>query len=154
MVKYLAERGLNPFRLRQLLWYRNWMIGKFSMTPRLLIGLLLTAGLLSAWPTAATPPYTAITIESTSPYFVPKSVTISTGSPIRWENPTATEHTVTHIGCVEEGDYCAFDSGLMLPSGTFAVPGLAPGRYPYLCRIHPIMRGIITVTDTFAPSQL
>jgi hypothetical protein len=81
-------------------------------------------------------------------------VTVSTGSPIRWENPTATEHTVTHIGCLEDGDHCAFDSGLMLPNGTFALPGLAPGRYPYLCRIHPIMRGVITVTDTFTPSQL
>lgn len=125
------------------------------MTPRLLLFILLTGGLLSAWPTAATLPYTAITIESSSPYFVPKSVTVSTGAPIRWENPTATEHTVTHIGCVEDGDHCAFDSGLMLPNGTFAVPGLAPGRYPYLCRIHPIMRGVITVTEASPlPSQL
>jgi len=124
------------------------------MNPRLLIFGLLTVGLLSAWPTAATPPYTAIIIEGGSPYFVPKSVTVSTGSPIRWENPTAAEHTVTHTGCVEDG-YCAFDSGLMLPNGTFALPGLAPGRYPYLCRIHPIMRGVITVTEApQLPSQL
>jgi len=124
------------------------------MNPCLLIVMLLAVGLLSAWPTAATPPYTAIIIESSSPYFVPKSVTVSTGSPIRWENPTATEHTVTHTGCLEDGDHCAFDSGLMLPTGTFALPGLAPGRYPYLCRIHPIMRGVITVTEASQlPSQ-
>ena len=115
---------------------------------------ILSLGLFTAWPTAATPPYTAIIIESGSPYFVPKSVTVSTGSPIRWENPTATEHTVTHTGCLEDGDHCAFDSGLMLPNGTFALPGLAPGRYPYLCRIHPIMRGVITVTEASQlPSQ-
>ena len=114
------------------------------MSPRLLIALIFTIGLFSAWPTAATPPY-----------FVPKSVTVSTGSPIQWENPTATEHTVTHTGCLEDGDHCAFDSGLMLPNGTFTLPGLAPGRYPYLCRIHPIMRGVITVTDgPQLPSQL
>ncbi|MDP1769312.1 MAG: hypothetical protein Q8L74_10985 [Nitrospirota bacterium] len=125
------------------------------MTPRLLIALVLILGLLPAWPTAATPPYTAIIIESGSPYFVPKSAIVSTGSPIQWENPTATEHTVTHTGCLEEGDHCAFDSGLMLPNGTFTLPGLAPGRYPYICRIHPIMRGIITVTDgPKLPSQL
>ena len=124
------------------------------MNSRLLLVVLLTVGLFSTWPSAATPPYTAIIIESGSPYFVPKSVTVSTGSPIQWENPTATEHTVTHTGCLEEGDHCAFDSGLMLPNGTFALPGLAPGRYPYLCRIHPIMRGIITVTDApQLPSQ-
>ncbi|MBU6480936.1 MAG: hypothetical protein KGS09_10385 [Nitrospirae bacterium] len=118
----------------------------------ILTGLIL--GLFSAWPTAATPPYTAIIIESGSPYFVPKSVTVSTGSPIKWENPTAAEHTVTHTGCLEDGDQCAFDSGLVLPNGTFALPGLAPGRYPYICRIHPIMRGVITVTDSSVPSQL
>ena len=125
------------------------------MSPRLLIALIFTIGLFSAWPTAATPPYTAIIIESGSPYFVPKSVTVSTGSPIQWENPTATEHTVTHTGCLEDGYHCAFDSGLMLPNGNFTLPGLAPGRYPYLCRIHPIMRGVITVTDgPQLPSQL
>jgi plastocyanin len=124
------------------------------MNPRLLIFVLIAVGLLSAWPTAATPPYTAITIESGSPYFVPKFVTVSTGSPIMWENPTATEHTVTHTGCLENGDHCAFDSGLMLPTGTFALPGLAPGQYPYICRIHPIMRGVITVTEaSHLPSQ-
>ena len=124
------------------------------MNPRLLIFVLISVGLFSAWPTAATPPYTAITIESGSPYFVPKFVTVSTGSPIMWENPTATEHTVTHTGCLENGDHCAFDSGLMLPTGTFALPGLAPGQYPYICRIHPIMRGVITVTEASQlPSQ-
>jgi plastocyanin len=124
------------------------------MNPRLLIFVLIAVGLLSAWPTAATPPYTAITIESGSPYFVPKFVTVSTGSPIMWENPTATEHTVTHTGCLENGDHCAFDSGLMLPTGTFALPGLAPGQYLYICRIHPIMRGVITVTEaSHLPSQ-
>jgi plastocyanin len=124
------------------------------MNPRLLIFVLIAVGLLSPWPTAATPPYTAITIESGSPYFVPKFVTVSTGSPIMWENPTATEHTVTHTGCLENGDHCAFDSGLMLPTGTFELPGLAPGQYPYICRIHPIMRGVITVTEaSHLPSQ-
>lgn len=124
------------------------------MTSRMIILTGLILGLFSAWPTAATPPYTAIIIESGSPYFVPKSVTVSTGSPIKWENPTAAEHTVTHTGCLEDGDHCAFDSGLVLPNGTFALPGLAPGRYPYICRIHPIMRGVITVTDSSVPSQL
>ncbi len=116
---------------------------------------VLTVGLLAAWPTAATPPYTAIIIDSGSPYFVPKSATVSTGAPIRWENPTPTEHTITHMGCLEEGESCAFDSGIVMPNETYTLPGLAPGRYPYICRVHPIMRGIIIVTDnTAVPSQL
>jgi plastocyanin len=109
----------------------------------------------TAWPTSATPPYTAIIIDSGSPYFVPKSATVSTGVPIRWENPTPTEHTVTHVGCLEDGQSCAFDSGMVLPNDTYTHPGLAPGKYPYICRIHPIMHGTLIVTDaSAAPSQL
>ncbi|HXH85352.1 cupredoxin domain-containing protein [Petrachloros mirabilis] len=111
--------------------------------------------LLAAWPSTAMAPYTAIIIDSGSPYFVPKSATVSTGAPIRWENPTPTEHTITHMGCMEEGASCAFDSGIVMPNATFTLPGLAPGHYPYFCRVHPIMRGTIIVTDAASlPSQL
>lgn len=118
----------------------------------ILVGLAL--GLFVAWPTEATLTHTSIVIDSGSPYFVPKSVTVSIGAPIRWENPTPTEHTVTHTGCLEDGSPCAFDSGIVLPNGTFSLPGLTPGRYTYLCRVHPIMRGVVTVTEAFVPSQL
>jgi plastocyanin len=124
------------------------------MKTRMIIAIL-SLGLCTAWPTAATPPYTAIIIDSGSPYFVPKLATVSSGAPIRWENPTPTEHTITHLGCLEDGNDCAFDSGIVLPSGSFTLPGLVPGRYPYLCRIHPIMHGVISVTDTATfPSRL
>lgn len=115
---------------------------------------VISLGLFTAWPAVATPPYTAIIIESGSPYFVPKSATVSSGAPIRWDNPTATEHTVTHLGCLENGDACAFDSGVVLPNGSFTLPGLAPGHYPYLCRLHPIMHGVLIVIDApQLPSQ-
>lgn len=120
----------------------------------IIVVAVLSVGLLTANPVASTPPYTAIIIDSGSPYFVPKAVTVSSGASIRWENPTPTEHTITHTACLEDGESCAFDSGIVLPNGTFTVPGLAPGRYPYLCRVHPIMHGIITVTDSSAPSHL
>jgi plastocyanin len=122
-------------------------------TRMIIAGLLL--GLFTAWPITATLPYTAIIIDSGSPYFVPKSATVSSGAPIRWDNPTPTEHTITHMGCLEDGNACAFDSGIVRPNGSFTLPGLAPGHYPYLCRIHPIMYGVITVTESATfPSQL
>ena len=124
------------------------------MKTRMIIAIVLL-GLFTAWPTTATPPYTAIVIDSGSPYFVPKSATVFSGAPIRWDNPTATDHTITHVGCMTDGDACAFDSGIVRPSGSFTLQELEPGRYPYLCRTHPIMNGVVTVTDTaMSPSQL
>ncbi len=101
-----------------------------------------------ARPTTAAPPYTEITIEDGAPYFDPISATVISGNPIRWDNPTPTHHTVTHNGCVEDGSPCFFDSGTIPPGEQFTIPGLPPGRYVYHCRIHPILRGVLTVTDT------
>jgi plastocyanin len=91
-----------------------------------------------------------IVIESASPYFEPASATVGAGSPILWENPTPSPHTVTHDGCVQDGP-CAFDSGTVAPDQKFALSGLPAGRYSYHCRLHPIMRGTLVVTAT--PAQ-
>ena len=116
----------------------------------IIIGVLLALGAL---PSAAIPPHFEITIENGAPYFLPMSATVTTGTPIRWDNPTPTEHTITHDGCINDGP-CVFDSDMVPPNGRSAVPGLPPGRYPYHCRIHPIMRGTLTVTDSAAPPQI
>ena len=122
---------------------------------------LLTAAFLvltvmtSVWSTTGISLYTQIVMEDGSPYYVPVSATVVSGNPIRWDNPTPTHHTVTHNGCVENGNPCLFDSGPVSPGGHFTVPGLPAGRYGYHCSIHPIMRGMLVVTDgPPAPSQL
>jgi plastocyanin len=120
-----------------------------------LIGTVLAVGLLTlgALPAPATPPQFQIMIESGSPYFLPASATVTTGAPIRWDNPTPSPHTVTHDGCLT-GDPCMFDSGSVPPNGHYTVPGLPPGRYPYHCSLHPIMRGMLIVVEpTAVPSQ-
>ena len=94
-------------------------------------------------------------MEDGSPYYVPIAPTVVSNTPIRWDNPTPTHHTVTHSGCVEEESSCLFDSGAVSPGSYFSVPGLPAGRYTYYCRIHPIMRGQLIVTDSSStPSQL
>ncbi len=124
-----------------------------NWTFRIALAGLLVAGL--TWPTTAASPTTRILIEDGSPYFVPAAATVASGSPIHWENPTPTDHTITHLGCLEDDAPCRFDSGTMPPGGTFSLPGLPPGRYVYHCRIHPIMRGVLIVTDSSPlPSQL
>lgn len=108
-----------------------------------------------ALPITAMPIATQIMIEDGSPYFAPSKAIATSGSPVSWYNPTPTDHTVTHNGCVEDGTPCLFDSGVIPPGEQFSVPGLPPGRYPYHCRIHPIMRGVLTVTEASTmPSQL
>jgi plastocyanin len=98
---------------------------------------------------------TQIIMEDGSPYYVPVTATVVSGTPIRWDNPTPTHHTVTHNDCVKEDSPCLFDSGTVPPGGHFTASGLPVGRYPYQCRIHPIMRGLLIVTDNpSTPSQL
>ncbi len=115
-----------------------------------IIGAIVTIGAL---PSAALSPHFEITIENGSPYFFPPVATITTGTPIRWDNPTPTEHTITHDACITDGP-CAFDSDTMPPNARYTVPSLPPGRYPYHCRVHPIMRGTLTVTDSASSPQI
>ncbi len=100
---------------------------------------------------AASAPF-KIRMESWFPYYLPEAVSVGSGTVVRWENPTATHHTVTHDGCREDGP-CFFDSGPIPPSGVYEVPELPPGRYPYHCRLHPIMRGVLVVTDARAGEE-
>ncbi len=110
--------------------------------------IALTAWLLmvGVLPGLASPSRLRITIESESPYFQPAVATATAGTAIRWENPTPVHHTITHDGCISEGP-CAFDSGSIAPDETYTVPSLPPGNYSYHCRLHPIMRGVLTVSD-------
>lgn len=119
------------------------------------IRIALLAGLLAlgAVPGTATPPLFQITIESGLPYFLPTAATVTTGVPIKWDNPTASYHTVTSDGCVTE-EPCPFDSGSVAPNGSYTLPGLPPGRYPYHCQLHPIMRDVLTVVDPAATPAL
>lgn len=109
--------------------------------------------LLGVMPGEAIPPQFQIMIENGAPYFLPVKATVASGTAIRWDNPTPTEHTITHLDCLSDGP-CAFDSGLMPPNTHYTLPSLPPGKYPYICRIHPIMRGTLTITDSAVPPQI
>lgn len=93
---------------------------------------------------ATLPAPVSITIDGGVPYFSPKLATAVTQAPVQWRNTTGSVHTITHEDC-ERADACLFDSGSVPPDGTYELPGLPPGRYPYFCRLHPIMRGVLVV---------
>ena len=112
---------------------------------------ILCAFLTVSFVNAATPKL-HITIGTFSPYYSPNLAHVNPGTPITWENPTATLHSITHDGC-KTGDGCAFDSGAIGPHRTFTVPHLQPGRYSYHCTFHPIMQGVVVVLESDIPSE-
>ena len=111
------------------------------------LGLLLISLLVISPLAVAAPSAFRITVGTFFPYYSPELVHVGTGTPISWENPTSDLHSITHDGC-KSGEHCAFDSGPLGPNGTFTVRHLPPGYYPYHCSFHPIMRGILVVTES------
>ena len=88
----------------------------------------------------------SIILEGLAPYYVPPIAVVPVGSVVTWTNPTPSPHSIRHDGCLTLGR-CAFDSGAVLPDGTFSIPLLPPGHYPYHCELHPVMRGMVVVVD-------
>ena len=113
----------------------------------IVVGVVFSASIALGMPSSL-----RIQIEAWSPYYSPALASVLSGTLVRWENPTATHHTVTHDGC-QQGGSCLFDSEAIPPSGVYELPGLPPGHYPYHCTLHPIMRGVLVVTDVPAPAE-
>jgi plastocyanin len=83
----------------------------------------------------AEPGTVAVLIEGFS--FSPGTAQASVGDVVEWTNRDAVPHTAT------------LDAGCTTPNlgrdDTGAIRFTAPGTYPYICRIHPDMRGTIEV---------
>ena len=87
-----------------------------------------------------------IAMEGSAPYYTPELASVPVGYAIQWINQSATAHTITYDGCLTENQ-CAFDSGAVSPGNSFYLQSLQAGAYPYYCRLHPIMRGVVTVFE-------
>lgn len=72
--------------------------------------------------------------------FNPAKLTVKAGASVTVVNQDATAHTVTATGSG------TFNTGDIAPGSTvtFTAPGSA-GTYPYICNIHPFMKGALTV---------
>lgn len=122
------------------------MSRKNKSGPIITMVILIMLPGLTAWGEANSGPV-IINMESWAPYYRPFEAQIKSPSHIRWDNPTASTHTVRHDGCIEKGP-CLFDSGAVPPNGSYTIRRLPPGRYPYHCELHPIMRGELVVEET------
>ncbi|MEA2320591.1 MAG: hypothetical protein QOD81_441 [Solirubrobacteraceae bacterium] len=70
--------------------------------------------------------------------FKPKALTVSVGQTVTWRNADPAEHNV-------EQSPTGFRSAGMARGADYARTFSQPGRYPYICSLHPGMRGLVTV---------
>jgi plastocyanin len=74
--------------------------------------------------------------------FTPATLTVKAGTTVTWrfDQPSA-PHDVVSLATPP-----VFDSGTPKGTGTFSYTFTTPGTYPYLCQVHPSMRGTVIVT--------
>ena len=75
--------------------------------------------------------------------FKPERIEINRGDTVIWTNTDDIQHTVTVGTPQAPGD--GFDSGFFTLDQTFSRTFTEPGEYPYFCRRHPHMQGVIVV---------
>ncbi|MFF2811339.1 cupredoxin domain-containing protein [Streptomyces sp. NPDC058000] len=97
-------------------------------------------GAPSASPSATSAGPTAPRIAIKDFVFRPAALTVRPGAKVTVVNEDDVAHTVTATGAKP------FDTGTVAPgrSATFTAPAKA-GDYPYICAIHPNMKGTLTV---------
>ena len=70
--------------------------------------------------------------------FVPERIEVATGDTVVWTNKDFLPHSVTASGAkVESGD--------LAPGKTFRFAARKKGEMPYICRLHPVMQGVVVV---------
>lgn len=108
---------------------------------RRLAVVVLLAACFSDRPTGPTSPINGGTmVDITNFEFVPPTLSVPPGTVVTWTNSDNVDHTAS------SDDDATFDSGLIGQNGTFQFTAGAPGTYGYFCRLHPFMKGTLTVT--------
>jgi plastocyanin len=69
--------------------------------------------------------------------FVPATVEARVGDTIRWTNADIVPHTATRKG------KASFDSGVLMPGGSFKKRISRAGKFSYGCSLHPTMKGTL-----------
>jgi len=69
--------------------------------------------------------------------FNPSNITIDVGTTVRWTNQDGVAHTSTADG--------TWDSGSLANGETFEYTFNSSGTFNYICSIHPVMTGSVTV---------
>lgn len=70
--------------------------------------------------------------------FVPERVEVAAGDTIVWTNKDFLPHTVTAADA-------GVESGELQEGKSFKFVARKPGEMSYICRLHPVMRGVVIV---------
>jgi plastocyanin len=73
--------------------------------------------------------------------FHPASVTIHAGQTVQFLNNDDEPHTIS----ASDG---SFESGGLETNESYSRTFDTPGTYPYVCSLHPYMKGVVVVTPT------
>lgn len=98
---------------------------------------LICAAVIAAPASADAGAGNAVTIQQYK--FVPKDMTVSVGTAVKWTNQDQTPHNVIDT---RKG----FRSSALDTGDAFTHIFTKPGVYKYYCGLHPFMTGTITVT--------
>jgi plastocyanin len=85
--------------------------------------------------------------------YLPKEVRVNLGidNKVAWTNrDNVPESVVSDSGYIDELTGKKFDSGQILPGGTFEFTFTKPGEYSYHAEPHPWMRGKVTGVENFS----
>ncbi len=79
-----------------------------------------------------------------------QNISIDVGDVIQWKNLDLDRHSVTSGIWRDDNVGTLWDSGKLEFSDVFNVEffNVQSGQYPYFCRIHPAMKGLVTVFDS------
>ncbi len=81
-----------------------------------------------------------------SPFFIPNTINIKTGTTLTFVNTDGNMHTVTSVKSGSTEPDGIFDSGLLNAGKTFATTFDKAGTYEYFCSIHTNMRGTVNAS--------
>lgn len=83
---------------------------------------------------------TTVTVQVADMSFAPAELTLAVGDTVIWRFDDSAPHGVQGIG-----DKAMGINSPLFEKGEWSYTFTVPGRYRYLCPIHPDMQGIITI---------
>ncbi len=107
------------------------------------LAILLVLFMCSMGLSAQAQPQSANEVEISNFAYQPSMLTVPVGTEVTWNNRDPAFHTVTS----NDG---SFDSDDIMTDGRFSHTFDQPGSYPYHCKLHPLMQGVIQVVATAA----